>query len=77
MFSQQHRAGEAAQTDFTHAGELAVTIAGQLFTHLLCVLVLPSSNCQWATICPSESNALEIVVMGERAARQARQPDGG
>jgi hypothetical protein len=57
VFSQQHRAGEAAQTDFTHASELAVTVAGQLFTHLLCVLVLPYSNWQWATICLSESIA--------------------
>jgi hypothetical protein len=53
--AQLHRPGEAAQTDFTDAGELAVTIAGQLFTHMLCVLVLPYSNWQWATVCLSES----------------------
>jgi hypothetical protein len=57
MLAQQHRPGEAAQTDFTHATELAVTIAGQLFVHMLCVLVLPYSNWQWATICLSESMA--------------------
>src|SRR5206468_850370 len=28
FFAQAHRPGEAAQTDFTHATELAVTIAG-------------------------------------------------
>lgn len=55
VLAQQHRPGEAAQTDFTHATELAVTIAGQLFAHLLCVLVLPYSNWQWATVCLSES----------------------
>ena len=55
VLAQQHRPGEAAQTDFTHATELAVTIAGQLFVHLLCVLVLPYSNWQWATVCLSES----------------------
>lgn len=55
--AQQHRPGEAAQTDFTHATELAVTIAGQVFAHLLCVLVLPYSNWQWATACLSESMA--------------------
>ena len=55
VLAQQHRPGEAAQTDFTHATELAVTIAGQLFVHLLCVLVLPYSNWQWATACLSES----------------------
>jgi len=54
-FAQAHRAGEAAQTDFTWAKELAVTIAGQLFVHMLCVFVLPYSNWQWATICFSES----------------------
>ena len=57
VFAQHHRAGEAVQTDFTHATELAVTIAGQLFAHLLCVLVLPYSNWQWATVCMSESMA--------------------
>jgi hypothetical protein len=55
VLAQQHRPGEAAQTDFTHATELAVTILGQLFVHLLCVLVLPYSNWQWATVCLSES----------------------
>jgi hypothetical protein len=57
VFGQRHRPGEAAQTDFTDAGELAVTIAGHFFMHLLCVLVLPFSNWQWATACLSESTA--------------------
>lgn len=57
VLAQQHRAGEAAQTDFTHATELGVTIGGQLFVHMLCVLVLPYSNWQWATVCLSESIA--------------------
>jgi len=57
VIAQQHRPGEAAQTDFTHATELAVTIAGQVFAHMLCVLVLPYSNWQWATVCLSESIA--------------------
>jgi hypothetical protein len=56
-FTQAHRPGEAAQTDFTSTAELAVTIAGQTFMHLLCVLVLPYSNWQWATVCLSESLA--------------------
>lgn len=54
---QQHRPGEAAQTDFTRTAELSVTIAGQLFAHLLCVFVLPYSNWLWATVCGSESLA--------------------
>jgi hypothetical protein len=56
-FTQAHRPGEAAQTDFTSTVELGVTIAGQAFLHLLCVLVLPYSNWQWATVCMSESLA--------------------
>ena len=57
VLAQQHRAGEAAQTDFTWATELAVTIAGQLFVHMLCVFVLPYSNWRWASVCLSESMA--------------------
>lgn len=55
--AQRHRPGEAAQTDFTSTAELAVTVGGVLFTHLLCVLVLPYSNWLWATVCVSESMA--------------------
>ena len=56
-FGQEHRPGEAAQTDFTRATSLGVTIAGAVFAHLLCVVVLPFSNWFWATICGSESMA--------------------
>ena len=56
-FTQAHRPGEAVQTDFTSTEELGVTIAGQVFLHLLCVTVLPFSNWQWATVCLSESIA--------------------
>jgi transposase InsO family protein len=55
VLAQQHRPGEAAQTDFTWATELAVTIAGEVFVHMLCVFVLPYSNWRWATVCLSES----------------------
>lgn len=55
VLAQLHRAGEAAQTDFTWTTELAITILGELFSHMLCVLVLPFSNWQWATVCLSES----------------------
>jgi hypothetical protein len=57
VLGQQHRAGEAAQTDFTWATKLAVTIAGQAFVHMLCVFVLPFSNWRWASVCLSESMA--------------------
>ena len=57
FFAQEHRPGEAAQTDFTWCTELGVTIAGEVFVPMLCVLVLPYSNWQWATVCLSESMA--------------------
>ena len=55
FFPQLHRPGEAAQTDFTWATELGITIAGEPLTHMLCHFVLPYSNWQWATVCYSES----------------------
>jgi hypothetical protein len=55
FFPQDHRPGEALQTDFTWATELEVTIQGQPFPHLLCHVVLPYSNWGWITVCQSES----------------------
>ncbi len=57
MLAQVHRPGEAAQMDFTWTTELAITIAGQAFVHMLCVFVLPYSNWRWASVCLSESIA--------------------
>jgi hypothetical protein len=57
VLAQRHRPGEAAQTDFTWTTELAITIAGMVFVHMLCVFVLPYSNWRWATVCLSESIA--------------------
>jgi hypothetical protein len=55
FFAQEHRPGEAAQTDFTWATQLGITIGGEPFAHMLCHVVLPCSNWQWATVCWSES----------------------
>lgn len=55
FFAQEHRPGEAMQTDFTSANELGITIQGKPFPHLLCHPVLPYSNWEWASICHSES----------------------
>jgi hypothetical protein len=55
FFTQEHRPGEAMQTDFTCANELQITISGLPFEHLLCQTVLPYSNWQWVTRCRSES----------------------
>jgi hypothetical protein len=55
FFAQVHAPGECLQTDWTHANELGVTIAGEAFPHLLCHSVLPYSNWEWAIPCHSES----------------------
>jgi transposase len=57
FFPQEHRPGEAAQTDFTHGKALGVTLMGVAFPHLLCHFVLPYSNWEWVTVCMSESIA--------------------
>lgn len=66
FFSQVHRPGEVAQTDFTSANELGITIAGEPFPHMLCQFVLPYSNWQWATVCQSES--MSAIRRGVQAA---------
>lgn len=55
FFAQEHRPGEAAQTDFTSGNVLEITIAGEPFDHMLCQVVLPYSNWQSVTVCRSES----------------------
>jgi hypothetical protein len=74
FFAQQHRPGEAAQTDFTWATELGITIMGVVFAHMLCHVVLPYSNWEWATVCSSESMA--ALKRGVQAAlfRLGRRP---
>jgi len=57
FFPQEHRPGEAMQTDFTCANALGVTICGVPFEHKLCHAVLPYSNWEWVTVCRSESMA--------------------
>ena len=54
-FAQDRVAGKAMQLDWTHALELGVKIGGQCYDHLLCHMVLPYSNWEWATRCRSES----------------------
>ena len=55
FFPQDWEAGRALQMDWTHAAELAITLGGQPYDHLLCHCVLPHSNWEWATPCLSES----------------------
>ena len=55
FFPQQWEPGLAMQLDWTCANELAITLCGLPYEHLLCHTVLPYSNWQWATRCQSES----------------------
>jgi hypothetical protein len=55
FFPQNRTPGKAMQLDWTHAKELGITIQGRWYDHLLCHVVLPYSNWQWATCCQSES----------------------
>jgi len=55
FFPQDRSPGQALQLDWTHAVELGIHIQGQRYDHLLCHVVLPYSNWQWATRCQSES----------------------
>jgi hypothetical protein len=55
IFEQVHQPGHMAQSDFTHMTDLAITIAGLPFPHLLYHLVLTYSNIEAVTICFSES----------------------
>lgn len=55
FFPQEHKPGEAMQTDFTHLGELRVTVNGEPLREILCHQVLPYSNWEWGTLCLSES----------------------
>lgn len=74
FFQQEHRPGEAAQTDFTWATELEITIGGEPFPHMLCHFVLPFSNWQWATVCHSESMPALTRGIQEAVFRLGRVP---
>lgn len=55
FFPQDWEPGRVLQLDWTRATELAIEIGGRVYEHLLCHVVLPYSNWQWATLCQSES----------------------
>ena len=55
FFAQDWVPGHALQLDWTNANELGITIEDEPYPHLLCHVVLPYSNWQWATRCQSES----------------------
>ena len=62
MFEQVHPPGREGAFDFTDATELGVTIAGQLFAHLLFEFVLSFSKWRWVGLALSET--FEALVRG-------------
>ena len=55
FFPQIHYPGVLSASDFTHMGDLGITIRGELLKHLLYHFVLTYSNWEHALICYSES----------------------
>lgn len=54
-FPQEHPPGREAAMDFTHAGDLGVTIAGAVFVHLLFTFKLSFSGWTWVQLAFSET----------------------
>ena len=54
-FSQVHKPGRLAESDFTDMAKLGVSVGRVPFPHLLYHFTLTYSNWEWATICFSES----------------------
>jgi transposase InsO family protein len=54
-FRQEQVPGREGAIDFSHADDLGVTIAGELFAHLLFHLVLPCSGWTWVSIAFQET----------------------
>jgi hypothetical protein len=75
MFPQNWRPGRAMQLDWTNANELRVRINGQPYDHLLCHVVLPYSNWEWATRCRSESLLSLRQGLQEGAHRLGKVPE--
>lgn len=75
FFAQEHRPGEAMQTDFTVANKLGITLGGEPYEHMLCHVVLPYSNWEWATVCRSESLAALKRGLQEALFRVGRVPE--
>ncbi len=66
MFEQVHEAGREGAFDFTDCAELGVTIAGEVFAHLLFQLVLSFSK--WRFVCLAFSETFEAMLHGLQSA---------
>ena len=63
-FEQKHPPGREAQMDFTHCGELGVTIGGEPFDHLLFQFILSHSGWRYAQVCFSETAIMQLGHLG-------------
>jgi hypothetical protein len=54
FFDQVHTPGLLGASDFTHMGDLGITLAGQPFDHMVYHFILTSSNWETGTVCFSE-----------------------
>lgn len=75
FFPQNWKPGRAMQLDWTNANELRVRIKGVPYQHLLCHVVLPYSNWDWAARCQSESLLSLRHGLQEGAHRLGRVPE--
>jgi hypothetical protein len=66
FFEQEHVPGREAAFDFTDGSELGVTIAGQVFLHLLFEFVLTYSS--WTWVCLAFSETYEAMAAGIQGA---------
>ena len=62
-YEQEHPPGREAQVDFTHCGELGVTICGEPFGHLLFHFVLSHSGWRYVDIAYGETFAALVKGM--------------
>ena len=55
FFDQVHTPGQLGASDFTHMGDLGITLAGQPFDHMVYHFILTFSNWETGRVCFSES----------------------
>ena len=63
FFEQEHPPGREAQADFTHCGELGVTVGGEPFGHLLFHVVLSHSGWRYVDVAYGETFAALVKGM--------------
>ena len=63
FFEQEHPPGREAQVDFTHCGELGVTVGGKPFGHLLFHFVLSHSGWRYVDVAYGETFAALVKGM--------------